>query len=388
MISPEIAQKIVDAMMELIGNRSVNVMNQHGVILASGEKERVGDSHKGALDAIRLGRTVEIAQDQQWRYPGSKPGVNMPIVIDGETVGAVGIVGDPEEVRGFANLVRVCVQLTIEQALLSQKIQVERELRMKLIHRMVRHPDEITPQEMSEEFLLLNLDCEADRRAAVISLAELPRETSAMVESFEKIEKHLLRQGLVLPGEDLYGMIHQEYVIFKLWRGGADPMDSGYLQRLSRSVEEHLGLGVKTAFGGVYRGRGARGYAWSYNEASRLCAIYPSGVHNLAELSARVDSLIWCIPPDEADRMLGSIRRRLFEQGQGEEWVLETITAYFANDMNIQKASEAIHIHKNTMVYRMKRLTELAGLEGENRFQRDFILYLLLHGRGPGRDAL
>ena len=53
--------------MELIGNRSVNVMNQQGIILASGEKERVGDCHKGALDAIRLGRTVEIDEDQQWR---------------------------------------------------------------------------------------------------------------------------------------------------------------------------------------------------------------------------------------------------------------------------------------------------------------------------------
>ena len=370
--------------MELIGNRSVNVMNQQGIILASGEKERVGDCHKGALDAIRLGRTVEIDEDQQWRYPGSKPGVNMPIVIDGETVGAVGIVGDPQEVRGIANLVRVCVQLTIEQALLSQKVQVERELRTKLIHRMVRHPEEVGPREMSDEFLLLNLNWETPRRAAVLNLVRPPRETSALVESFEKIEKHLLRQGLVLPGEDLYGMIHQEYVIFRPWRpdvSGPEAEDTGYLQRVCRSVQEHLGLRIKAAYGAAYADRGAWAYAWSYREASRLCSIYPSGVHNLTSLAARVDSLIWCIPPDETERMLGQVRRRLFDRGQGEEWVPETINAYFDNDMNIQKAAESIHIHKNTMVYRMKRLTELAGLENENRFQRDFILYLLLHGR-------
>ena len=382
MISPEIAQKIVDATMELIGNRSVNVMNQNGIILASGEKERVGDCHKGALDAIRLGRTVEISADQSWRYPGAKAGVNMPIVIGGETAGAVGIAGDPQEVRGIANLVRVCVQLTIEQALNTQKVHVERELRMKLIHRLVRHPGEITPQEMSEECLLLNLDATVTRRAVVIALADIPKETSALVETFEIIEKQLLRQRLVLPGEDLYGMIHQEYVIFRLWRKGVDPADNGYLERLSKTLQDQLGQKLKLAYGGVYDQKfGPMSYAWSYAEASRLCAMYPVGCYNLESLSARVDSLIWSIPPSETGRMLGDIRQRLFGKGQGEEWVLETIQAYFDNNMNIQKAAEAIHIHKNTMVYRMKRLTELAGLEEENRFQRDFILYLLLGGR-------
>ncbi len=382
MISPEIAQKIVDATMELIGNHSVNVMNQHGVILASGEKNRVGDCHKGALDAIRLGRTVEISADQSWRYPGSKAGVNMPIVIGGETLGAVGIAGDPQEVRGIANLVRVCVQLTIEQALNTQKVHVERELRIKLIHRLIRHPKELTPQEMSEECLLLNLDPMIARRAVVIALAEVPKETSALVETFEKIEKYLLRQRLVMPGEDLYGMIHQEYVVFRGWRQGQELADNGYLERIRKVLQEQLGLEAKIAYGGVYDPQnGAMSYAWSYEEASRLCAMYPIGCYNLESLSARVDSLIWSIPPSETARLLGEIRLKLFGKGQGEEWVLETIEAYFSNNMNIQRAAEAIHIHKNTMVYRMKRLTELAGLEEESRFQRDFILYLLLNGR-------
>ena len=383
MISPETAQKIVDAIMELIGNRSVNVMNQQGVILASGEKDRVGDRHKGALDAIRLGRTVEITQDQQWQYPGSRPGVNMPIVIDGETVGAVGILGNPEEVRGFANLVRVCVQLIIEQAMLNQKTQMERELRVNLIHRLIRHPDDFSSAEMREEFLLLNLDSTVCRRAAVLQLSQPPRETPGLVECLEKVEKHLLRQGLVIPGEDLYGMIRQEYVVFRPWHTGADPSDSSYLQRVCRSLKEHLDMDVKGALGGIYPDAGASGYAWSYNEAARLCDIYSGGIHNLSTVSARVDSLIHCIPPDEVGRMLGEIRRRLFEHEQGDGWVRETISAYFAAGMNIQKAAESIHIHKNTMVYRMKRLTELAGLEEENRFHRDFILYLLLREQDP-----
>ena len=35
------------------------------------------------------------------------------------------------------------------------------------------------------------------------------------------------------------------------------------------------------------------------------------------------------------------------------------------NDANIQKASEAMFMHKNTLIYRMKRIRELFGVDLE-----------------------
>lgn len=48
MLSRELAQTVVDKMIEIIPY-NVNIMNNNGIILASGEIERVGDVHEGAF---------------------------------------------------------------------------------------------------------------------------------------------------------------------------------------------------------------------------------------------------------------------------------------------------------------------------------------------------
>lgn len=56
----DIAQKIVDATMEIIDNRNVNIMDKNGFIIASGDKDRIATFHKGADDVIKSNKDVEI----------------------------------------------------------------------------------------------------------------------------------------------------------------------------------------------------------------------------------------------------------------------------------------------------------------------------------------
>ena len=58
-LSRTIAQKIVKEMMNVIPY-NINVMNGNGVIIGSGEKNRIGHIHEGALDVIKQKQTVEI----------------------------------------------------------------------------------------------------------------------------------------------------------------------------------------------------------------------------------------------------------------------------------------------------------------------------------------
>ena len=43
----------------------------------------------------------------------------------------------------------------------------------------------------------------------------------------------------------------------------------------------------------------------------------------------------------------------------------------------MQKASERLHLHKNTLIYRMKRLFQLLDLENETPFTREFLVRLI-----------
>ena len=75
MLNRELAQNIVNKMMEVIPY-NVNIMNHKGVIIGSGDSSReIGMIHNGALEALMVKKVVEISKDGD----KVKSGVNSPI---------------------------------------------------------------------------------------------------------------------------------------------------------------------------------------------------------------------------------------------------------------------------------------------------------------------
>lgn len=111
-LSGDLAQKVVDTIAPTI-NRHVNIMNSHGIIIASSDRSRVGSHHEGSLEAIRSNRIVDIEQTDA--AAGTQPGVNAPLILNEQLCGVVGVTGAPGEVRPLANLIALTVQLLFAQ---------------------------------------------------------------------------------------------------------------------------------------------------------------------------------------------------------------------------------------------------------------------------------
>lgn len=58
-LDKNLAQQIVERTMDIIGC-NVNIMDAKGRIIASGDEERIGETHDGALLALSQERTVDI----------------------------------------------------------------------------------------------------------------------------------------------------------------------------------------------------------------------------------------------------------------------------------------------------------------------------------------
>lgn len=139
-LSKEIAQKIVKEMMETIPY-NINIMNKNGVIIGSGDINRIGDVHEGAKEAIDKKFINEVINEED----RMKPGVNEPIIINGDVIGVVGITGDLDEVRKFSKLVRATAVLLIEQARVNEETQSRKINKQnfyhELCHRKVEYDD-------------------------------------------------------------------------------------------------------------------------------------------------------------------------------------------------------------------------------------------------------
>ena len=83
----KLAQDFVEATSLLVGQRTINIMDQKGIIIASTEKHRIGDFHQGASEVLATGKPVRIKKEDLPRYPGTKEGYNMPIFLNDEIIG-------------------------------------------------------------------------------------------------------------------------------------------------------------------------------------------------------------------------------------------------------------------------------------------------------------
>ena len=113
-ISRELAQKIVDHLMEIV-KRNVNMMDCNGIIIASGQPKRIDTFHQGGKLAVTKHHVVEIYPAEVLNYAGALPGVMWPIDLKDQTVGVVGVTGEPQEVRDTAKLVKTVTELILER---------------------------------------------------------------------------------------------------------------------------------------------------------------------------------------------------------------------------------------------------------------------------------
>ncbi|WP_251038478.1 sugar diacid recognition domain-containing protein [Paenibacillus albidus] len=164
-LSKKQAQEIVDKMMQDIPY-NINIMNEQGVIVGSGRKERIGTVHSGAVKALETGRMVEVWEDSRFE----KKGTNEPIVIDQQRVGVIGISGNPDEVRPFCNIVRTTVSLLIEQKTALQNLAHEANRTKVFIEMLLAHQGTYS-QKLRKEAVPYNLDLALPNRRALYQTA-------------------------------------------------------------------------------------------------------------------------------------------------------------------------------------------------------------------------
>ncbi|MEI0798878.1 sugar diacid recognition domain-containing protein [Brachyspira intermedia] len=115
-IDDEMAQRLLDKIMKVIDYEvNINIMNEYGEIIASGDKSRIGKINLSSLEAIKNARSMNnfnfIDNDKE----SSRPGINMPLVFNNEIIGIVGVTGDPDEIKLISNIIKMTTEMLIER---------------------------------------------------------------------------------------------------------------------------------------------------------------------------------------------------------------------------------------------------------------------------------
>ncbi len=135
-------------------------------------------------------------------------------------------------------------------------------------------------------------------------------------------------------------------------------------QRLSRMVEELSGRGIPLRVGMSAVHADLDEAPEGHAEARLACGSIQGqhGVVALAELST-LDYLVR--RPDDTVRRLIQPRVRAFlaEDLAGDGVYSRSLEAFIEHDLNAREAARALHVHVNTMYYRLERISERTGCD-------------------------
>ena len=114
------AQKLLKKIMDKLGY-NINIMNEYGEIIASGDESRIGKIHSGALEVLKEGKDMEYFDFIDNNIESAKPGVNIPLFINNEIIVVLGLTGNPKEVGKIAAIVKLTAEILIEKELDTDK---------------------------------------------------------------------------------------------------------------------------------------------------------------------------------------------------------------------------------------------------------------------------
>lgn len=343
-LTPELAQQVVERTMGVIGH-NVNVMDADGVILSSGHDDRIGAVHEGALLAAQQDRVVEIAHSDALALRGVQPGINLPLRCHGQLVGVVGITGDPEQVRVLGDLIRVTAELMVDQA----KAAESRQWRYREREEFVGHAaaGRLAPRELTEWAAGLGIDLEVPRRATVVAPAD-----HAHPEALRALQRDLVQVRGILVGR----VEPQELVVF-----GPAGRSRGPNQDVTALLQATEGR-LRHASGRTFAGPDTFEHAYlTARDTLAVTGLIGSveGAYDFEDVPLL--ALVKGMSEGWRGDLLAEPWQQLVAADRSGELVA-TFGAYIQHRASATAAAGALHVHRNTVRYRLARIGEITGL--------------------------
>ncbi len=374
-LDARLAQEIVARTMQIIDS-NVNVMDARGRIIGSGDRERIGELHEGALLALSQARVVDIDDAVAKHLHGVRPGVNLPMRIDGEIAGVIGLTGEPEALRYYGQLVCMTAEMMLEQARLLHMLAQDSRLREELVLNLIRS-DTLSPALM-EWAQRLRIDLNQPRVVAVVEV-----DSGQLGVDSAMSELQQLQTLLTTPERDnLIAIVSlTEMVVLKPAlnsHGRFDAEDHRKRVALLQSrMKENGHLRMRIALGNFFTGPGS--IARSYRTAHTTMLV---GKQRMPEqrsyfyqdlvLPVLLDSLRGGWQANELSRPLAKLKTM-----DNNGLLRRTLIAWFTHNVQPSATAKALYIHRNTLEYRLNRISELTRLNLSN-FDDRLLLYVAL----------
>ena len=221
---------------------------------------------------------------------------------------------------------------------------------------------------------VLNLQLKFPLRL-ILAYTDTGETSKGYVEELSFKIQNLIWKGILDRQKDVFGLQKQGYVIL-LGDCGRDSTGKNRLKRLLMEIQKEWKW--KAAVSGICRNIAE--IPEGMKDVSILKNMKGGEIQDLEDHMCRMQYLLGRSMAYGGDIVARDMKERLLEQ-EGEkqaEQLLLTAKCYYEENGSVAKASEKLHLHKNTLLYRMKRLYQIFDMEQDTAFVREFYIRMLL----------
>jgi carbohydrate diacid regulator len=360
-LEPKLARQIVTKTMQII-NCNVNVMDEQGKIIASGDQERVGELHEGALLVLSQARVVEVDESMARHLYGVRPGINMPLKIDGRIAGVIGLTGNPAHLMQYGELVCMAAEMMLEQAKLLYLLAQDSRLREELVHNLIRS-DAISPM-LAEWAERLGIDLQQPRVAVAIEIDSGQLNVENPIEELQQLQTLLSQPGeknliaiisltelaVLRPALNKYGRWDEQEHLQQF-------------QGMLALMENRGHLRIRFALGNYFSGANSIARSWQTAHSTMMIGkrrmpeerCYSYRDLKLPVLLQRLQGG-W----QETELLLPLAKLKMMDKnGQ----LQRTLKEWFKHNNQSTPTANALFIHRHTLEYRLNRIAEITGLK-------------------------
>lgn len=354
-ISSATAMRIVTDLSDII-RQKINLMDENGVVIASTDEKRIGTVHEGSRQLIENHLEVLIINSDD-EYPGSRQGVNFPVEMDGKYIGAIGITGDYEVIKEHGRIIKKMTEILLLDDYLKEQKRLEKNLRTGYIQEWVLDPTAARQESFVRRGLSLGIDIRLPRRAVLLlPLAELD-DTLESQRLLDRVEK-TLRKSISSYPDALVSSTGKKFTC--LLPDWPDKRVITTVETICQRVEqEHqvamaAGLDSQAVWGEDMHQACLRAEKALYGSISspRHQPVFYQDIH----LEVFVHEVPEQLKSEYVDKVFQNCTNR-----ERESYV-ELLRVFYACNGSIQQASEQLFLHKNTLQYKLNKLSSLTGI--------------------------
>ena len=354
-LSTSFAMQMVEELSAII-NQHINLIDNDGTIIASTDKSRIGSCHMGAKKMIEEGMPYLIIESDT-EYIGSRKGVNLPIVVDEEVVGIIGITGDRSDVEKYGEIIRKFTEMYIRDENVKQLKQQEEKIRSRFLENWLINPSYFLEGNFHETALTLGVDINILHRVILVTFVfndgtDVKKDQRRLDEA-----TRYLRNSLCDHAGCYYLRIGTK-LVFLVTELDDDKLREKCI-KIIKNIEVNYQLNLRIGLDdhAMHYKQIHQSYLQAQKALTSALTIKHQSFISYKDLN--IELFLYEIPQMIRQEFIDKIFNGFTDDEIKE--AIRILDVFYGYDGSIEKTSNHLFIHKNTLQYKLNKLTELTG---------------------------